>query len=73
MNSPILPYECSQNLVSKAPSQNLPAMFVVKLLPFVRNLSGRKWSDDEIVEDVQYLKDELSAHFENLTCVFLHF
>ena len=46
-------------------------MFVVKLLPFVRNLSGRKWSDDEIVEDVQYLKDELSAHFENLTCVFL--
>src|SRR5882724_2728773 len=70
MNLPILRCECSQNLVSKAPSQNLPAMFVVKLLPFVRNLSGRKWSDDEIVEDVKYLKDELTAHFENLTCVF---
>ncbi|KAF8519318.1 ATPase, V1 complex, subunit H [Hysterangium stoloniferum] len=56
-----------RNLVSKAPSQNLPAMFVVKLLPFIRNLSGRKWSDDEIVEDVQYLKDELTVHFQNLT------
>jgi V-type H+-transporting ATPase subunit H len=56
-----------QNLVSKAPAQNLSAMFVVKLLPFVRNLSARKWSDDEIIEDVQYLNDELSAHFQNLT------
>jgi V-type H+-transporting ATPase subunit H len=42
-------------------------MFVVKLLPFIQNLAGRKWSDDEIVEDVQYLKDELTAHFQNLT------
>ena len=56
-----------QNLVSRAPTQNLPAMFVVKLLPFVRNLSTRKWSDDEIIEDIQYLNDELSAHFQNLT------
>ncbi|KAF8589958.1 ATPase, V1 complex, subunit H [Ramaria rubella] len=56
-----------RNLISKAPAQNLPAMFVVKLLPFIRNLSGRKWSDDEIIEDVQYLNEELNAHFQNLT------
>ncbi|KIJ27416.1 hypothetical protein M422DRAFT_37773, partial [Sphaerobolus stellatus SS14] len=56
-----------RNLVSKAPSQNLPAMFVAQLLPFVKNLSTRKWSDDDIVEDIQYLKDELGAHFQNLT------
>jgi V-type H+-transporting ATPase subunit H len=42
-------------------------MFVVKLLPFVRNLAARKWSDDEVVEDIQYLNEELSAHFQNLT------
>jgi len=42
-------------------------MFVAQLLPFVKNLSTRKWSDDEIIEDLQYLKDELGAHFQNLT------
>ena len=42
-------------------------MLVVKLLPFVRNLSGRKWSDDEVVEDIQFLKDELTKNFESLT------
>ncbi|GJJ12509.1 hypothetical protein Clacol_006752 [Clathrus columnatus] len=56
-----------RNLVFKAPSQNLPAMFVAKLLPFIVNLLGRKWSDDEILEDLQYLRDELTAHFQNLT------
>ncbi|KAF8494498.1 ATPase, V1 complex, subunit H [Gautieria morchelliformis] len=56
-----------RNLVSRAPTQNLPAMFVVKLLPFVRNLAARKWSDDEVIEDIQYLNEELSAHFQDLT------
>lgn len=42
-------------------------MLVVKLLPFVKNLSGRKWSDEDIVEDIQYLKEELSANFQSLT------
>jgi len=42
-------------------------MLVAKLLPFVNNLSTRKWSDEDIVEDVQYLKDELSANFQSLT------
>ncbi|KAG8979224.1 H(+)-transporting V1 sector ATPase subunit H [Tulasnella sp. 427] len=56
-----------RNLVTKAPSQNLPAMLVAKLLPFVKNLSTRKWSDEEIVEDIQFLKDELTTNFESLT------
>jgi hypothetical protein len=42
-------------------------MLVAKLLPFVKNLSTRKWSDEDIVEDVQYLKDELTANFRSLT------
>ncbi|KAF7800262.1 hypothetical protein EIP86_011509 [Pleurotus ostreatoroseus] len=56
-----------RNLVSKAPSQNLPAMLVAQLLPFVKNLSTRKWTDEDIIEDVQYLRDELNARFESLT------
>ena len=56
-----------QNLVAKAPSANLPAMLVAQLLPFVKNLSTRKWTDEDIIEDVQYLRDELNARFESLT------
>ncbi|KAG8900908.1 H(+)-transporting V1 sector ATPase subunit H [Tulasnella sp. 403] len=56
-----------RNLIVKAPSANLPAMLVAKLLPFVKNLSTRKWSDEEIVEDIQFLKEELTKNFESLT------
>ncbi|KIK63759.1 hypothetical protein GYMLUDRAFT_450965 [Collybiopsis luxurians FD-317 M1] len=56
-----------RNLVSKAPSANLPAMLVAQLLPYAKNLCGRKWTDEDIVEDVQYLRDELSANFQSLT------
>lgn len=56
-----------QNLVTKAPTANLPAMLVCQLLPFSKNLAGRKWSDDDILEDVQFLKDELNTRFQSLT------
>lgn len=56
-----------RGLVTKAPAANLPAMLVAQLLPFVKNLSARKWSDEDIIEDVQFLRDELSARFESLT------
>ncbi|KAF9452825.1 ATPase, V1 complex, subunit H [Macrolepiota fuliginosa MF-IS2] len=56
-----------RNLVTKAPSSNLPAMFVAQLLQFAKNLSQRKWSDEDVVEDVQFLKEELTNHFQNLT------
>ena len=44
-------------------------MLVAQLLPFVKNLAGRKWSDEDVLEDVQFLRDELEARFESLTCV----
>lgn len=56
-----------QNLVTKAPKENLPAMLVSQLLPFAKNLATRKWSDEDILEDVQFLKDELNARFQSLT------
>ncbi|KAF9264948.1 ATPase, V1 complex, subunit H [Marasmius fiardii PR-910] len=56
-----------RNLVTKAPTANLPAMLVAQLLPFAKNLCARKWSDEDIVEDVQFLRDELAANFQSLT------
>jgi V-type H+-transporting ATPase subunit H len=42
-------------------------MLVARLLPFAKNLSTRKWSDEDIMEDVQFLHEELKARFESLT------
>ncbi|KAH8108453.1 ATPase, V1 complex, subunit H [Phellopilus nigrolimitatus] len=56
-----------RNLVTKAPSQNLPSMLVAQLLPFAKSLCGRKWTDEDIVDDIQFLRDELKANFDSLT------
>lgn len=48
-------------------------MLVAHLLPFAKNLAGRKWTDEDIVEDIQFLRDELAARFESLTYVALAF
>lgn len=58
-----------RNLVVKAPAANLAAMLVAKLLPFVQSLASRKWSDEEIKEDIDFLVDELKQSFEGLTYV----
>ncbi|KAF9098852.1 H(+)-transporting V1 sector ATPase subunit H [Mortierella sp. GBA35] len=56
-----------RNLVEKAPEANLAAMAAMKLLQFSENLSSRKWSDSEILEDVNFLKAELQENFHTLT------
>jgi V-ATPase subunit H len=53
--------------VKNAPDENLPAMVVAKLLQFIKALSARKWTDQEIVEDLSFLQDELQASFDQLT------
>ena len=57
---------CTQNLLAIAPSNNIPSMFVSKLLPFVVSLQSRKWSDDEVVEDLAFLQNELKSRLEGL-------
>jgi V-type H+-transporting ATPase subunit H len=42
-------------------------MLVAQLLPFIRNLLSRKWADEEILEDLQFLRDELTKGFESLS------
>jgi V-type H+-transporting ATPase subunit H len=44
-------------------------MAAVKLLQFCENLSTRKWSDTDLVEDIDYLKAELENNFHTLTYV----
>ena len=46
-------------------------MLVAQVLPYVRSLATRKLSDEELVEDVQFLKEELGEKFESLTCADL--
>jgi V-type H+-transporting ATPase subunit H len=42
-------------------------MLVTELLPFIKNLSTRKWSDEEIPDDLAFLKGELTKSFESLS------
>ncbi|CAD6581082.1 MAG: H(+)-transporting V1 sector ATPase subunit H [Tremellales sp. Tagirdzhanova-0007] len=56
-----------RNLLTVAPANNMPSMFTSKLLPFVLSLQSRKWSDDEVMEDLAYLKDELTKRLEGLS------
>lgn len=42
-------------------------MLVAQLLSFSKNLSARKFSDEDILEDVQFVRDELERNFDSLT------
>jgi V-type H+-transporting ATPase subunit H len=64
---PLAKPKIAQNLLNLAPSNNLNSMLVQKLLPLVKSFSTRKWSDDEVVDDIKFLKDELEERLENLT------
>lgn len=48
-------------------------MLVAKLLPFCKNLATRKWTDEEILDDVVYLRDLLQQNFESLSYVQFSF
>ncbi|KAJ9122976.1 hypothetical protein QFC24_004014 [Naganishia onofrii] len=56
-----------QNLLALAPSANINSMLVQKVLPLVKSFSARKWSDDEVIDDIKYLRDELEARLSNLS------
>ncbi|KAK9680773.1 H(+)-transporting V1 sector ATPase subunit H [Basidiobolus ranarum] len=56
-----------KNLIEKAPEENMASMLVHKLLSFSENLANRKWSDPDIVEDIEFLKTQLDENFQSLT------
>ncbi|GAA6061538.1 hypothetical protein JCM10212_002745 [Sporobolomyces blumeae] len=56
-----------RNLIELKPRENLPAMLIAKVLPWVKSLQGRKFGDEEIRVDVEFLSEELNKSFEGLT------
>ena len=56
-----------RNLITLAPSINLPAMLAAKILPALMSLQGRKWGDDEVVEDLGICVDALKERAEGLS------
>ena len=42
-------------------------MLVAQLLPFAKSLATRKWTDEDILEDIEFVRDELKARFDSLT------
>jgi len=57
-----------RNLATLAPKQTLPAMLSAKVLVFLKQVaSSRKWSDEEVKEDVEFLRGELENIKKGLT------
>ncbi|KAI9099341.1 armadillo-type protein [Phlyctochytrium arcticum] len=56
-----------KNMFVHAPQENLPSMIGNKLLSVCETLIGRKWSDSDITEDLEYLKEELAKSVANLS------
>lgn len=57
-----------RNLAEKAPETTLAAMLVAgNLLPLIQNFSARKWSDDELKDDIEWLKEQLEDAKRKMT------
>lgn len=56
-----------RNLLAKASDANASAMLGSKVLPLTESLLARKWSDEEIEEDLEYLKTELSHRLKGMS------
>ncbi|PWN49897.1 ARM repeat-containing protein [Violaceomyces palustris] len=56
-----------RNLLEKAPEANASALLGAKALTLCQNLSTRKWSDEEIEEDIQLVKEKLAHKLEGMT------
>lgn len=55
-----------RNLAEKAPNANISAMLGCKCLPLMESLSGRKWSDEEITQDIDAVKELLSEKLKGM-------
>lgn len=57
-------------MIEKAPTENMSAMLVAKLLPLCEHLATRKWTDQEISDDIEFTQTELQQNFQSLTQVY---
>jgi hypothetical protein len=42
-------------------------MVVAKLFDYIKAMSGRKWTDQEMIEDINFLNDRLQESIGQLT------
>lgn len=56
-----------RNLLAQAPGINAPVLLGSKALALTETLLSRKWSDEEIQEDLEYVKSELSERLKFMT------
>ncbi|CEP09165.1 hypothetical protein [Parasitella parasitica] len=61
-----------RNLIEKAPAENMSAMLVAKLLPLCEHLATRKWTDQEISDDIDFTQNELQQNFQSLRQVHIY-
>lgn len=55
-----------RNLVEKAPNANVSAMLGCKCLSLMESLSARKWSDEEITQDIDIVKEVLGDKLKGM-------
>ncbi|KAI8843669.1 armadillo-type protein [Chytridium lagenaria] len=53
--------------IRQSPQENLVALLGNKVLAICETLSTRKWSDSEITDDLEYLKEELGHRVQSLS------
>ncbi len=58
-----------KNLLLQAPEENVAPLLGNKFLPAVENLCARKWSDADISEDLEFIKEELTKNMAHLRWV----
>lgn len=55
-----------KNLAEKAPNANVSAMLGSKCLPLMESLSARRWSDEEITQDIDVVKELLGEKLKGM-------
>ncbi|CAD6887493.1 unnamed protein product [Tilletia laevis] len=53
-----------KNLLTKAPDANAPALIGSRILPLSETLAARKWSDEDIEEDLKAVQEVLSERLK---------
>ena len=54
-------------MIVKAPSMTVVSLLSHNVYSLVENLLVKKWSDTEIAEDLEFIKEELGKSLANLT------
>lgn len=55
------------NMVNQAPKVSIGSLISQSAMPMLKTLKDRKWADDELIEDLQYLSDHLQEEFDLMT------